>query len=174
MEKSRWLHTNGCGDFTLLARDDWFRLRGYPDWPIFSWHLDSVLMFAAHAQGLREVALGPAYRSYHIDHSVGSGWSLAGHNQLFARLDAKAIPYLSNEELHRWQLKFAEDPKNAIINGETGAWEIMLFRSGTFCHMMRRRRFAITQNFSYRLSTSEQGSIMEDAGQASYFWVTYK
>ncbi len=116
MEKSRWLHTNACGDFTLLARDDWFRLRGYPEWPIFSWHLDSVLLYAAHAQGLREVALGPAYRTYHIDHSVGSGWSLAGHNQLFARLDAKAVPYLSNEKLRHWQQTFAADPKSAIVN----------------------------------------------------------
>ena len=116
MEKSRWLHTNACGDFTLLARDDWFRLRGYPEWPIFSWHLDSVLLYAAHSQGLREIALGPAYRTYHIDHSVGSGWSLAGHNQLFARLDAKAIPYLSNEKLRHWQQTFATDPKSAIVN----------------------------------------------------------
>src|SRR5262249_12417724 len=37
--RSRWLHTNACGDFTLLAREDWARLRGYAEWPIFSWHL---------------------------------------------------------------------------------------------------------------------------------------
>ncbi len=41
--QSRWLHTNGCGDFTLLSRDDWFRLRGYAEWPIFSWHLNLLL-----------------------------------------------------------------------------------------------------------------------------------
>lgn len=115
--RSRWLHTNACGDFTLLARADWFRLRGYPDWPIFSWHLDSAFMFAANANDVREIALGAKYRIYHINHAVGSGWSLEGERQLFARLDAKAIPYLSNEELSRWQKKFAEDPKRAIING---------------------------------------------------------
>ncbi len=40
LARSQRLHTNACGDFTLLARDDWFRLRGYPEWPIFSWHID--------------------------------------------------------------------------------------------------------------------------------------
>jgi len=115
--RSCWLHTNACGDFTLLARDDWFRLRGYPDWPIFSWHLDSAFMFAANADGVREITLGPKYRIYHINHAVGSGWSPGGERQLFARLEVKGIPYLSNEELGRWQAKFAEDPKKAIING---------------------------------------------------------
>ena len=36
------LHTNACGDFTLLHRDVWFALRGYPEWPMYSMHLDSV------------------------------------------------------------------------------------------------------------------------------------
>jgi hypothetical protein len=105
-----------CGDFTLLARDDWFRLRGYHEWPIFSWHLDSMFMFACNAQGLREVRLGPNYRIYHIDHSVGSGWSPAGGSQLFARLDAKGIPYLSNEDVAQWCAKYAEEPNAALVN----------------------------------------------------------
>jgi len=30
-----YLHTDACGDFTLLSRDDWFALRGYPEFPIW-------------------------------------------------------------------------------------------------------------------------------------------
>jgi hypothetical protein len=115
-QQSRWLHTWACGDFTLLARDDWFRLRGYPEWPMYSWHIDSAFMFAAGAQGIREVALGPGHRVYHIDHSVGSGWSPDGETQLFARLSAQGIPYLTDEDLQRWQAAVAEHPTSAIVN----------------------------------------------------------
>jgi hypothetical protein len=114
---SRWLHTNGCGDFTLLARDDWFRLRGYPEWPIFSWHLDSVFMYAANAHDVRHIALGTKYRIYHIDH--GSGWSPAGAERLFERLDAKGIPYLRDGDLHQIQVQFAKDPKSTVVNDES-------------------------------------------------------
>ena len=34
------LHTNGCGDFTMMSRADWFALRGYPEWQVFSWNID--------------------------------------------------------------------------------------------------------------------------------------
>ena len=114
--RSRWLHTNACGDFMLLAREDWSRLRGYPEWPIFSWHLDSAFMYAASAHGVSEVALDARYRAYHLDHAQGSGWSPDGAAQLFARLDAKGIPYLSNRDLERWRRRVADDPAAAIVN----------------------------------------------------------
>jgi hypothetical protein len=110
----RWLHTNACGDFTLLARDDWFRLRGYPEWPIHSWHLDSAFMYAAAAQGVVELALGSKYRIYHIDHS--SGWSPGAGPKLFADLAARGIPYLRNEDLKAWHDAVVSDPSCAIVN----------------------------------------------------------
>jgi hypothetical protein len=113
---SRWLHTNACGDFTLLAREDWFRLRGYPEWPIFSWHIDSAFLYAANAQGIHEMALGPRYRIYHIDHS--QGWSPAEGWRLFERLDAKGVPYFDNKALHDFQVQVAQNPSSAIFNGE--------------------------------------------------------
>ncbi len=118
LARIRRLHTNGCGDFTLMTRDDWFRLRGYPEWPIFSWHIDSVLMFAASANDIPQVALNSGHRIYHIDHSKGSGWSPDGAAQLFARLDRNGAPYLSNELVQRKQIEFAEAPDTAIVNGE--------------------------------------------------------
>jgi hypothetical protein len=112
----RWLHTNACGDFTLLSRDDWARLRGYPEWEIYSWHLDSVFMYAASVHDVSEVAMGANYRIYHLDHSSGSGWSPEGAALLFERLDVKGIPYLSDGDLERWRLQVAAEPQSAIIN----------------------------------------------------------
>ena len=34
------LHTNACGDFTLMAREHWFQLRGYPEFEMYSFRLD--------------------------------------------------------------------------------------------------------------------------------------
>lgn len=119
LRTSRWLHTWACGDFTLMARDDWSKLRGYPEWAMYSWHIDSVIMFAAHAHGLQQIRLGPEYRIFHIDHSLGSGWSPKGENALFSRLDAKGIPYLSNEALQRLQIDFANDPGKAVVNDDS-------------------------------------------------------
>ena len=121
--RSQSLHTNACGDFTLLAREDWFRLRGYPEWPIFSWHIDSVFMFAADANDLKQVALGRKFPIFHIDHSVGSGWSPEGAALLFARLDRQRIPYLSDDDVLRIRKNFAEDPSAAIVND--GNWGLV-------------------------------------------------
>jgi hypothetical protein len=111
----RRLHTNACGDFTLLARQDWFRLQGYPEWPIHSWHLDSAFLYAAAANGIAEVALGSGYRIYHIDH--GAGWTPSSGRDLFARLDAKGIRYLTNQDLGRWRQLTATFPERALVNG---------------------------------------------------------
>lgn len=95
------LHTNGCGDFTLLARRDWDRLRGYPEWEIFSWHLDSVLLHQARAMGLRMVDFRPDAAVFHLEHSKGSGFTPEGEGLLFGRLDAMGIPYLKSEDFSR-------------------------------------------------------------------------
>ena len=92
------LHTNACGDFTLMARKDWFRLRGYPEWNIFSWFLDSVLVHQAYGNGVRIEELAEPMRSYHIEHSSGSGWTPEGEETLFARIKDKGIPMLTNDD----------------------------------------------------------------------------
>jgi hypothetical protein len=91
-------------------------LRGYPEWPIYSWHLDSAFMYAASVHDVAEVALGAKYRIYHLDHSSGSGWSPGGAALLFARLDTKGIPYLSDQDLERWRQQVAAEPQSAISN----------------------------------------------------------
>jgi hypothetical protein len=62
------VHTNGCGDFTMLSRQRWCELRGYPELPLWSMHLDAFLCLMAVASGLREEVLGPPCVMFHMEH----------------------------------------------------------------------------------------------------------
>jgi len=67
------LHTNGCGDFTLLARTDWYRLRAYLEEPIHSWHTDTIFLVQAQEAGVVELFTGFHRPAFHISHD--SGWA---------------------------------------------------------------------------------------------------
>jgi len=97
MGKPEYLHINGCGDFTLMAREHWFNVRGYPELDIYSMHLDSLLCYAAHHAGAREEMLREPMRIYHIEH--GKGWTPEKHAELFASLERRGIPSVSMEDL---------------------------------------------------------------------------
>jgi hypothetical protein len=90
----RQLFTNACGDFTLLSRADWDTLRGYPEWPMYSWHLDSMLIYQARYSAMREIYMGKSAPVFHIEHSPGSGFTPESSDKLFERLEARGIPYL--------------------------------------------------------------------------------
>ena len=94
-----FLHTNACGDFTLLAREHWFDLRGYAEMDLFSMNLDSLFCFAAHYGGAVEEVLAEPMRIYHIEHGSGSGWTPEGQAKLFERIAAKGLSFLGNEEV---------------------------------------------------------------------------
>jgi hypothetical protein len=68
------LHTNACGDFTMLARERWLALRGYPEVPLYSLHIDSFFCYVAEAAGLREQVLRPPRRIFHLEH--GNSWAV--------------------------------------------------------------------------------------------------
>jgi FkbM family methyltransferase len=113
-----FLHTNGCGDFTLIAREHWFNLRGYPEFDIFSMNIDSVFCLAAHYGGAREAVLAEPMRIYHIEHGSGSGWTPEGQQKLFERIAAKGIPVLDNEDVLRWGAQMRRLNSPMIFNGE--------------------------------------------------------
>ena len=94
-----YLHTNGCGDFTLMHRDRWFRLRGYPEWEAYSMGIDGFLCYAAHADGATESVLREPKRIYHIEHAVGSGWSPQGERQLYERITSKGITWIPRRRI---------------------------------------------------------------------------
>ena len=99
MGRPLFLHSNACGDFTLMAREHWHDLRGYPELDLFSMHLDSLLCAAAHHGGAREEILPEPMRIFHIEHAIGSGWTPEGQAQLYERLARKRIQTVSYEEV---------------------------------------------------------------------------
>lgn len=92
------LHSNACGDFTLLSSQDWSELRGYPEWNMFSWHIDSVLLYQAKKNGIKEIDLPRKLPIYHIEH--GRGYTPERAGELFKNLENKQIPYLSNHDFY--------------------------------------------------------------------------
>ncbi len=80
------LHTNACGDFTLMSREAWDAIRGYPEFAAYSFNIDSMGLVAAHYAGYEEVSLLPPCVCFHIEHSLGSGWTPEGEKKLFNRL----------------------------------------------------------------------------------------
>ena len=86
-----FLHTNACGDFTLMSRNAWFSIRGYPEFEAFSFNIDSIGIAAAHYAGYEEVALLPPCVCFHIEHGIGSGWTPEGEKHLFSRLEKSGI-----------------------------------------------------------------------------------
>ena len=107
-----FLHTNACGDFTLMAREHWFDLRAYPEFDLFSMNVDSLFCAAAHHGGAAETILPEPMRIYHIEHGTGSGWTPEGQAKLFERIAAAGIPYLANDDVLRWaaQMKWLNSP----------------------------------------------------------------
>ena len=66
----RELHTNACGDFTLMAARYWKELRGYPRDPtVLSLDSDSLVLHAAAALGATEPAGPNSCRVYKPAHS---------------------------------------------------------------------------------------------------------
>ncbi|MGA3235071.1 MAG: hypothetical protein ABSG03_02110 [Bryobacteraceae bacterium] len=96
------LHTNGCGDFTLMALENWLDLRGYPEFDTFSMHLDSILCFSAHHGGVVEEVLREPMRIYHIEHGSGSGWTPEGQAKLFARIAERGLSMIEHPEVIAW------------------------------------------------------------------------
>ena len=113
-----FVHTNACGDFTLLAREHWFDLRGYPEFDLFSMNLDSIFCVAAHHGGAREEVLPDPMRIYHIEHATGSGWTPEGQAKLFERIRARGLSFVDNEEVLVWASQMNRLNSPMIFNHE--------------------------------------------------------
>jgi len=116
------LHTNACGDFTLMAREHWFAVRGYAEFELYSFWIDSLLCYAAHYAGAKEAVLKDPMRIYHIEHSLGSGWTPGpGGELLNRRLEVAGIPQLSGNQYAVW-VKQMRKQRQPIIFNESQAW----------------------------------------------------
>ncbi|MBL8798312.1 MAG: hypothetical protein JNM56_30740 [Planctomycetia bacterium] len=96
------LHSTACGDFTLMAREQWETVRGYPELEMFSLHIDTVLLYLAYFHGWPEEVLPEPMRIYHIEHAVGSGWTPQGCAPLLARLAKQNVPVLDPLTVMEW------------------------------------------------------------------------
>ncbi len=113
------LHVNAAGDFTLLARDDWFRLRAYPELPIWPVHLDALFCYAAHHAGIREKVLRDPLRMFHIQHGSGAGWTPEGAQALNSRVAALKVPVLDfDADLRGWVQRMRRLNAPVIFNLE--------------------------------------------------------
>lgn len=92
------LHTNAAGDFTLTSKDVWFGIRGYAEWPMYSFYIDSLALLQAYHGGAEIVALQPPLVIQHLEHGAGSGWTPEGARRLFGRLEAAGVPYIKGAE----------------------------------------------------------------------------
>ena len=120
-----FVHTNACGDFTLMAREHWFDLRGYPEFDLFSMNLDSVFCIAAHHGGAQEEMLADPMRIYHIEHGTGSGWTPEGQAKLFERIAARGLSFVDNEEILVWAAQMSRLNAPMIFNHEN--WGLVEF-----------------------------------------------
>lgn len=111
-----YVHINGCGDFTLMDRESWMKLRGYPEFEMYSFDLDSVLCYAAYHSGMREQILQQPMVIYHIDHAIGSGWSPDGDQALHTRLEEIGVPRLPPGQMGAWAIKMRREHKPLIFN----------------------------------------------------------
>jgi hypothetical protein len=115
------LHTHACGDFTLLKKNHWIDLRGYPEFPICSMHIDSLFCYIAHYAGITEEILNPPYLTYHIDH--GSGWSAekGKMRSFYKKLERKGIPSLDHSQLFSWTC-FMQKIKGPVFFNNGDSW----------------------------------------------------
>lgn len=93
------VHMNNCGDFTLVSREDFFRVGGHSEEPIFSLNLDTEFLYRLSHGGVREQILDSQKEIYHIEHGTGTGATPEGMGLLMERLKAKGIPVISLEEV---------------------------------------------------------------------------
>jgi FkbM family methyltransferase len=108
------LHTNACGDFTLIAREHWFDLRGYPESDFFSIHMDSAFCYTAHYGGAREEVLTAPMCVYHIEH--GAGWTPKKQAELVAWLASRGIPCLDSADVIAWATQMHRLNRPIIFN----------------------------------------------------------
>ena len=117
------LHLNASGDFTLLDRQHWLDQKGYPEFEVYSLHIDSLFCYMAHHAGAPEEIFAEPMRIYHIEHSTGSGWTPEGSGRLFQRLQEQRIPVLETGEVLQWATEMRQ--QNAPLEFNHASWGLV-------------------------------------------------
>jgi hypothetical protein len=115
------LRTNACGDFTLMAREDWDSLRAYPELERFSMHIDGLLLFQAYYGGVRERLL--PYPIFHLEHGSGFRPDTSSVLELEARLERDEISQITNTEFVDWVAEMRSSGGPLPFNDENWGFE---------------------------------------------------
>lgn len=110
------LHTNACGDFTLMARADWERTRAYPELQRFSMHIDGLFLFQAHYAGIRERML--PYPVFHLEHGSGFRPDTSSVRELEDRLERDKIRQITDTEFLEWAVEMRAMGRPLGFNGD--------------------------------------------------------
>lgn len=104
----RELHTNACGDFTLMSAAYWRYLRGHPRDPYgLSLDVDSLVMHAAAALGVREQRWPDDCRVYKPTHGNLNSARIQQHWRSWQkRLDKMLSEKVSEESAHWARVTF--------------------------------------------------------------------
>lgn len=108
------LHFNACGDFTLMSVKDWHFLNGYPEFDMYSAHIDSLLLLMAYHAGIGQVILPDQMRTYHIEHSSCMIAEIAA--KLSKDLKAANIPEIKISQLEEWASEMNRNQRPIIFN----------------------------------------------------------
>jgi hypothetical protein len=111
------LHQNASGDFQLLAREHWFELRGFAEFPMYSMNIDGLFETVAHYAGLKEQVLETPLCAYHLEHEKGSGWTPEGEALLKQRIAASGITWLDASAVQVWSSYMEWLQRPMIFNG---------------------------------------------------------
>ncbi|MDK9699927.1 MAG: hypothetical protein OEM52_07280 [bacterium] len=110
------LHTNGCGDFALTHRDNWFKTRGYPELDTFSLHIDSLWCFQAHFSGAKEVFLEPPQAIFHLEHTGGWTPEVEKSGSLYQNLEKRKIPRISTQLCNGFMFRMTRLHEQVVFN----------------------------------------------------------
>jgi len=105
------IFTNACGDFTLMYKNNWFKLRGYPEFPLHGVKIDSLLLHSAISYGFSQQILPEHLCVYHIDHP--HSWTSEKSEGLLEYYRAKGIPTIERKE-YLWLVKKMQSEKYTL------------------------------------------------------------
>jgi hypothetical protein len=111
------VHRNAAGDFQLMARENWFAVQGYAEFTMYSMNIDGLLGDVAHHAGIEEEVLTGSRCIYHLEHSVGSGWTPEGEGKLRQRLSESGADWLDASTVDLWSAYMDWLKRPMLFNG---------------------------------------------------------
>ena len=91
------LHTNACGDFTMIDKQSFYKMKGYHEFDGFSWHIDSLLLFKAYYY-LKLNFMNLNFPIYHINHEPGKKYSSKGKISI-KKIEKIKLNYINDQQL---------------------------------------------------------------------------